>query len=58
MKQRFKILYVGAKKLFGTIFHGSPEGVKHMEMLNNSFARDITICYLRRANEYAPTCKT
>ncbi len=30
---------VGAKKMYGTFFHVSPEGVKHMDMLNNLFAR-------------------
>jgi len=28
---------VGVNKMFGTIYHVSPEGVKHMDMLNNSF---------------------
>jgi len=30
---------VGAKKLFGTVFHVSPVVVKHKDVLNNSFAQ-------------------
>ena len=33
------MFYVGANKMYGTIYHVSPEEVKHMDMLNNSFAR-------------------
>jgi len=33
-----EFLNVGAKKMYGTFFHVSPEGVKHMDMLNNLFA--------------------
>ena len=29
---------VSAKKLFGTVFHLSPVGEKHKDMLNNLFA--------------------
>ena len=43
----YSLLSVGAKKLSGTIFHVSPEGVKHMDMLNNSFARFLFLT-LRR----------
>jgi len=32
-------LNVGAKKLSGTVFHASPIGEKHRDMLNNSFAQ-------------------
>ena len=45
---------VGAKKLYGTIFHASPEWVKHMDVLNNSFAHGATQID-GRANEFAPT---
>ncbi len=44
--------------MFGTIYHVSPEGVKHMDMLNNSFARCGIHMILRRANKFAPTYTT
>ena len=45
---------VGVKKLSGTVFHASPAGVKHMDMLNNLFAQRIRqtgIC----SNKFEPT---
>jgi len=41
--------------MFGTIYHVSPEGVKHMDMLNNLFARPWLNQIPLRANKFAPT---
>jgi len=49
------LIPVGANKLFGTIFHGSPEGVKHRDVQNNSFAQRWLHIAMPRANEFAPS---
>ena len=47
------MFYVGANKMYGTIYHVSPEEVKHMDMLNNSFARlGIIFHYRVRMNSH------
>jgi hypothetical protein len=60
--QRKKFNPVGTKKLSGIVFHISPEGVKHRDMLNNSFAptlKDDTLSYWQyERNQYFYTCAT